>query len=80
MTSVLSCYCEERQDLPLTLKPEADIFDQTEDEVRADEAWWDQQFAVSRDELKAMAREAAAEYRAGRTKPMGFTLEGRLAR
>jgi hypothetical protein len=65
---------------PLTLEPEADIFGQTEDEVRADEEWWDQQFAASHDELKAMAREAAAEYRAGRTKPMDFTPEGRLAR
>lgn len=65
---------------PLELTPVADIFDETEDEIRADEERWDQQFATSRDKLRAMAHEAAAEFRAGRTKPMEFTPEGRLAR
>jgi len=49
--------------------PEGDIFGETEDEVRADEEQWEKQFAASRDKLRAIAGEAAAEYRAGRTKP-----------
>ena len=65
---------------PLPSLLEGDIFGETEDEVRADEERWEQQFAASHDRLRAMAGEAAAEYRAGRTKPMEFTPEGRLAR
>jgi hypothetical protein len=68
------------QSHPLEPTPAADIFGETEDEIRADEERWDQQFATSREELQAMAREAATEFRAGRTKPMEFTPEGRLAR
>lgn len=60
--------------------PAADIFGETEDEIRADEERWDQQFAASREELRAVAREAAAEYRAGKSKPLEFTPEGRLVR
>jgi len=41
-----------------------DIFGETTDEIRADEEQWEQQFAGSRDELRKMAHEAAAEYRA----------------
>ena len=67
------------QSHPLEPTPTADIFGETADEVRADEERWDEQFAASREELRAMAREAAAEFRAGRTKPMEFTPEGRLA-
>jgi len=59
----------------LVPKPEADIFGETADEIRADEELWDQEYAASRDQLRTMAREAAAEYRAGRTKPMEFTPE-----
>ncbi len=58
----------------------ADVVGETEDEIRADEAEWARQFEVSRERLRAIAREAAAEFHAGRTKPMNFTLEGRLAR
>lgn len=57
------------QQHPLPSIPEGDIFGETEDEVRADEEQWEKQFAASRDKLRAIAREAAAEYRAGRTKP-----------
>ncbi|HZY41512.1 MAG TPA: hypothetical protein VFF59_05875 [Anaerolineae bacterium] len=60
--------------------PLGDVFGETEDEIHADEEQWDQQFAASRDPLRAIAREAAAEYRAGQTKPMEFTTGGRLAR
>lgn len=65
---------------PLEPTPVTDIFGETEDEIRADEERWNQQFAASRDKLRDMAHEAAAEFRAGRTKPMEFTPEGRLAR
>jgi len=61
-------------------EPECDLFGETEEEIRADEEAWERQFAESHDALRTMAREAAAEYRAGRTKPMEFTSEGRLAR
>jgi hypothetical protein len=60
--------------------PAADLFGESAEEIRADEEEWEQQFAASRDELREMAREAAAEYRAGKTKPMEFTPEGRLVR
>lgn len=65
---------------PLAPVPEVDVFGEAEDEIRADEEQWDQQFAVSRDQLRNIAREAAAEYRAGQTQPMEFTPDGRLAR
>lgn len=68
------------QSHPLALIPAVDMFGETEDEIRADEEQWEQQFTASRDGLRKMAREAAAEYRAGKTKPMEFTPEGRLAR
>ena len=57
-----------------------DIFGETEDQIRSDTEQWDQEFAASREQLRLMAREAAAEYRAGRTTPMTYTEEGRLAR
>ncbi len=57
-----------------------DIFGETEDEIRIDNERWDEQFAEAREQMRAMAREAAAEFRAGRTKPMEFTAEGRLVR
>jgi hypothetical protein len=47
-----------------------DIFGETEDQIRSDAEQWDQEFAASREQLRLMAREAAAEYRAGRTAPM----------
>jgi len=65
---------------PLAPEPERDLFGETEAEIRANEEAWAHQFAESRDALRTIAREAVAEYRAGRTKPMEFTPEGRLAR
>jgi hypothetical protein len=65
---------------PLVPEPRRDLFGETEAEIRADEEVWDHQFAESRDALRLLAQAAAAEYRAGRTKPMEFTPEGRLAR
>jgi hypothetical protein len=45
---------------------EADLFGETQEQIRADEKQWDRQFAASREELRGMAREAAEEYRSGR--------------
>jgi len=68
------------QSRPAPTTPFEDIFGETEDEVSADEEQWQQQFAASREQLRAMAREAAAEFRAGQSKPMAFTADGRLER
>jgi hypothetical protein len=59
---------------------EEDIFGESEAEIQADEERWDAKFAATRDKLRLIAEEATAEYRAGRTKPMKFTPEGRLKR
>ncbi len=57
---------------PLAPIPETDIFGAKQEEMRADEERWNQQFANSRGKLRALAREAAEEFRQGRTKPMQF--------
>jgi len=53
--------------------------DETESEVLADEAEWDAQFAATQDGLKKMADKVRANIRAGRTMPMVFTEDGRIA-
>jgi hypothetical protein len=53
--------------------------DETEEEILADEALWDAQFAATQDDLKKMADKVRAEIRAGRTMPMVFTKDGNLA-
>ncbi len=53
--------------------------DATEAEILADEAVWDAQFAETQDELAKMADQVRAEIRAGRTQPMVFTKDGRIA-
>lgn len=65
---------------PLVLTPETDLFGESAAEIEADEAKWQEQFASSRDELRRLASEAAAEFQAGRTKPMRFSEEGKLKR
>jgi hypothetical protein len=65
---------------PLAPIEEEDIFGQSPDEIRADEERWNEQFAATREKLRALALEAAAEFQSGQTKPMEFTPEGRLAR
>lgn len=60
------------------LAPEADLFGESAAEIEADEAVWQAQYAASRSNLRQMAREAAADYRAGTAKPMRFSEEGRL--
>jgi hypothetical protein len=52
--------------------------DETEEEILADEARWDAQFAATQDDLKKMADKVRAEIRAGRTMPMVFTKDGGL--
>ena len=64
----------------IVLTPETDLFGESAAEIEADEAQWQAQFAASRDQLRNLAREAAAEFRAGRTEPMEFSAEGRLVR
>ena len=61
-------------------EPFTDIFGEIVEEIQADEEQWDQQFSSSREQMRAMAHEVAAEFRAGRTEPMKFTAEGRLAK
>ncbi len=62
------------------LLAEEDIFGESEAEIEADEARWEEKFAATRDKLLLLAEEATAEYHAGKTKPMKFTREGRLKR
>ncbi len=53
--------------------------DETEEEIRADEARWDAQFVATQDGLKKMADKVRAEISAGHTLPMVFTKDGGLA-
>ena len=53
--------------------------DETEEEILADEARWDAQFAATQDGLKRMADEVRADIQAGRTMPMVFTKDGSIA-
>jgi len=68
------------QSHPLAPIPTDDVFGETAEEILADEEEWERQFAGSHDELKKMAQEAAADYRAGKTRPMEFDAEGKLSR
>jgi hypothetical protein len=65
---------------PVAPIDENDIFGESPAEIRADEERWNEQFAASREKLRALAFEAAAEFQSGQTKPMEFTPEGRLVR
>jgi len=53
--------------------------DETEEEILADEACWDAQFAATQDGLKKMADKVRADIQAGRTMPMVFTKDGEVA-
>lgn len=53
--------------------------DESEEEIDADEARWDAQFAATQDGLQKMAGKVRAEIRAGRTRPMVFTKDERIA-
>lgn len=52
--------------------------DETPDEIAADEALWDAQFAASQDGLTKMAEKVRAEIRAGKSTPMNFTADGQI--
>jgi hypothetical protein len=65
---------------PLPGPTDEDLFGETQDQILVDEEQWDQQFAASREELRAMAREAAEEYRGDHTQSMSFTPDGHLER
>jgi hypothetical protein len=68
------------QSQPAAMTPVEDIFGETADGIRADQEQWEQQFAASREQLRAMAREAAAEFRAGETAPMTIAVLERQPR
>ena len=53
--------------------------DETEEEISADEARWDVQFAGSQDGLRKMADQVRAEIDAGHSAPMRFRSDRRLA-
>ncbi len=53
--------------------------DETEEEILADEARWNAQFAATQDGLEKMADKVRADIRAGRTMPMVFTQDGKIA-
>lgn len=53
--------------------------DETEEEILADEALWDAQFAAMQDGLEKMADKVRADIQAGITTPMVFTKDGRIA-
>ncbi len=57
---------------------DGDIFGESEEDIRADETWWDEQFARSESKLLRLAEEAAEEYNTGHTTPMEFDEHGRL--
>lgn len=50
--------------------------DEQEEDILADEARWDAQFAATQDGLKRMAERVRQEIRAGRTQAMKFTKNG----
>lgn len=54
--------------------------DESIDEIEADNVRWDALLATEESQalLEQLADEALAEYRAGKTKPMAFTDDGRL--
>ena len=65
--------------IQLKVQDDLALDDATEAEILADEARWDAQFAETQGELAEMAEQVRAEIRAGRTQPMVFTKDGRIA-
>lgn len=61
------------------MTPFEDIFGETDDEIRADEEQWQREFAASREQLRNMGREAAAEFRVGESIPMTFLAHGQFS-
>ncbi len=50
--------------------------DESEEDILADEAQWETQFASTQEGLKRMAERVRLEIRAGRSQPMKFTKDG----
>ena len=67
MTELLQQAFEKASSLP---EKEQDSFARFLISEIEDETQWEASFAGSQDELALMAREALAEYKAGKTKPM----------
>jgi len=62
-----------------TLEDFALLEEETTEEIVADEARWDAQFAETQDEFKKMADVVRAQIKAGRPKTMEFTNDGKIA-
>jgi hypothetical protein len=62
-----------------TLEDFALVDEETIEEIAADEALWDAQFAETQDELHRMADVVRAQIKAGQVKPMVFTKDGKIA-
>jgi len=69
MTRLLAKALEEASRLPETLQDE--IAERLLDDIHGEEQW-DQTLARSADALEKLADRALADFRAGRTKKMGF--------
>lgn len=55
------------------------VDEESPEEIAADEALWDAQFAATQDGMAKMAEKALTEYKAGKSTPMSFTEDGRIA-
>jgi hypothetical protein len=53
--------------------------EETAEEIAADEARWDAQFAATQDDLRAMAANIRAEIQASKSQPMVFTKDKKIA-
>ena len=69
MTRLLAQAIEEASRLPETLQDE--IAERLLDDIHGEEQW-DQTLARSADALETLANRALADFKAGRTKQMGF--------
>lgn len=61
-----------------TLDEFALVEEETPEEIAADEALWDAQFAATQDGMAKMAEKVRAEISAGKSTPMIFTTDGRI--
>jgi len=52
--------------------------EESPEEIAADETLWDAQFAATQDGMAKMAQKVRAEIRAGKSRPMIFTADGRI--
>lgn len=52
--------------------------EESDEEIAADEAHWDEQFAATQEGLEKMADNVRAEILAGKSRPMLFTKDGKI--